>query len=71
MIKYIIVFKVCSILYGECMPELQPRVTFNSWYNCAQFGLSETSNYLDNIGEKMVNENKIMVSFTCNKINES
>jgi len=53
------------------MPELQPRITFNSWYNCAQFGLSETSNFLNNMGEKMVNENKIMVSFTCNEINES
>ena len=71
MIKYIIVFKVCSILYGQCMPELQPRVTFNTWYDCAQFGLSETSTLLDTMGKQTVNDNKIMVSFTCNEINES
>jgi hypothetical protein len=53
------------------MPELQPRVTFNTWYDCAQFGLSETSTLLDTMGKQTVNDNKIMVSFTCNEINES
>ena len=65
MIKYIIVFKVCSILYGECMPELQPRVTFNTWYDCAQSGLVETKSLMTDIGPEVVNRDMITVSFVC------
>jgi hypothetical protein len=65
MIKFIMMIKVCSALYGECMPEFQHKVAFDSWYDCAQAGLKETKNLMQEIGPKVVNRDKITVSFVC------
>ena len=65
MIKYVMMIKVCSALYGECMPEFQHKVVFNSWYNCAQSGLVETKSLMTDIGPEVVNRDMITVSFVC------
>ena len=72
MIKYIMMIKVCSALYGECMPELQHKVVFDIWYDCAQYGLTETKSLMTEIkdlmievGPEVVNRDKITVSFVC------
>ena len=65
MIKYIMMIKVCSALYGECMPELQHKVVFDNWYDCAQSGLTEVRSLMIDIGRDVVNRDKITVSFVC------
>ena len=57
--------KVCSALYGECMPEFQHKVVFDNWYDCAQYGLTETKSLMTEIGPEVVNRDKITVSFVC------
>ena len=71
MIKYIMMIKICSALYGECMPEFQHKVVFDNWYDCAQYGLTETKSLMTEIGPEIVNRDKITVSFLCKPVNES
>ena len=65
MIKFIMMIKVCSATYGECMPEFQHKVVFDNWYSCAQAGLTETKDLMKEIGPEVVNRDKITVSFIC------
>ena len=71
MMKFIMMIKVCSALYGECMPEFQHKVVVDSWYNCAQNGLVETKSLMTEIGPKGVNRDLITVSFVCKQTNET
>ena len=71
MVKFIMMIKVCSALYGECMPEVQHTVVFDNWYDCAQYGLTETKSLMTDIGPKVVNRDKITVSFVCKQTNET
>ena len=65
MIKFLMMIKVCSAVYGECMPEFQHKVVFDNWYDCAQAGLAETKDLMQEIGPEVVNRAKITVSFVC------
>jgi hypothetical protein len=65
MIKFMMMIKVCSAVYGECMPEFQYPVVYDNWYDCAQAGLEETKDLMQEIGPKVVNRDKITVSFVC------
>ena len=57
--------KICSALYGNCMPEFQHKVVFDNWYDCAQSGLTEVRSLMIDIGREVVNRDKITVSFLC------
>ena len=65
MVKFIMMIKVCSALYGECMPEFQHKVVFDNWYDCAQSGLTEVRSLMIDVGKEVVNRDKITVSFIC------
>ena len=67
MIKFIMMIKVCSAVYGTCMPEFQHKVVFDNWYDCAQSGLTEVRSLMTDIGPKVVNRDLITVSFVCKK----
>jgi len=69
MIKFLMTIKVCSALYGNCMPEFQHKVVFDDWYSCAQKGLAETSALMQEIGPEVVNRDQITVSFICKPVN--
>ena len=63
--------KICSALYGNCMPEFQHKGVFDNWYDCAQHGLTETKSLMTEIGREIVNRDKITVSFLCKQSNET
>ena len=65
MIKFIMMIKVCSALYGQCMPEFQHKVVFDNWYDCAQSGMKEVASLMKEVGPEVVNRDKITVSFVC------
>ena len=71
MIKYIMMIKICSALYGNCMPEFQHKAVFDNWYDCAQSGLTEVRSLMIDIGREVVNRDKITVSFVCEPSNET
>ena len=47
------------------MPEFQHKVVFDSWYDCAQSGLTEVRSLMTDVGKEVVNRDKITVSFIC------
>ena len=67
MTKYILIMKICSALYGECLPEHNAGV-HKTWYDCAAVGTMMTATALSEMGPKMVNENKMYVTFKCDPI---
>ena len=68
MIKFILVLKVCSALDGDCIPE-QTIGLYDSWYQCAEQGTVETQQLMSLIGEKLINNNKLYVTFNCSVSN--
>jgi hypothetical protein len=69
MVKFLLVIQICSALYGNCLPQ-QTMDLYDSWYDCAKAGLTETITLLDVIGKDMINNNKIIITFTCVPKNE-
>jgi hypothetical protein len=53
------------------MPEFQHPVVFDNWYDCAQYGLTETKSLMTDIGPEVVNRDKITVSFVCKPITQT
>ena len=69
MLKFVLVMKICSVVHGDCLPE--KLVSFHdSWYNCAKKGSLETIELMELIGEDLINQNKLFISFTCKTHNE-
>ena len=67
--KFLLVIKICSALHGDCLPE-QNVNTHDSWFNCAKSGVYETLELMDLIGEDLINNNKIYITFSCRPQNE-
>ena len=71
MIKFIMMIKVCSALYGQCMPEFQHKVVFDNWYDCAQSGMKEVASLMKEVGPEVVNRDKITVSFVFKPVSQT
>ena len=71
MIKFIMMIKVCSALYGQCMPEFLHKVVFDNWYDCAQSGMKEVASLMKEVGPEVVNRDKITVSFVCKPVSQT
>ena len=63
--------KVCSALYGQCMPEFQHKVVFDNWYDCAQSGMKEVASLMKEVGPEVVNRDKITVSFVFKPVSQT
>ena len=63
--------KICAATYGDCMPELRHPVVYNDWYSCAMAGLTEVKDLMKEVGQEVVNRDKITVSFVCKKSSET
>ena len=63
--KFLLALSICSSVVGECMPPFNWHETFSTHYECVQFGYSESSKKLEEIGSKEVNKYGVVVSFTC------
>jgi len=68
MIKFLLVIKICSALDGDCIPE-QAVGLYENWYECAKQGTVETQELMSIMGEKLINKNKLYVTFKCNVSN--
>ena len=70
MAKFLLIIKICSALDGDCIPE-QAVGLHNSWYECAQQGTVETQQLMSLMGEKLINKNKLYVTFKCDVANSA
>ena len=68
MIKFLLVMKICSSLYGNCMPE-QPMDYHNTWAECSRQGTINTMATIDLLGDDYMNANRLFVTFTCRQVN--
>ena len=65
--NFLLVLKVCSALDGTCIPE-KVVSTHTTWFNCARQGTVETMMLLDSMGEDLVNNNKLKLLKTGQKL---
>ena len=68
MIKYLLVMKICSGLYGNCMPE-QTMDHYSTWAECSRQGTINTMYTIDLLGDDYINTNKLYVTYTCREVN--
>jgi hypothetical protein len=69
MIETVVALLICSAIHGNCLPEQSVDV-YDSWYNCAASGTNETTELMKLIGEDLINNNKIYITFSCRPQNE-
>jgi len=69
VVKFLLVIKICSAVHGDCLPEQKVNI-YDSWYDCARYGVYETSELIELIGKDLINNNKIFISFSCRPQNE-
>jgi hypothetical protein len=63
--KFLLALSICSSVIGDCMPPFNWHETFRTHYECVQFGYSESSKKLKEMGIEEVNKYGVVVSFTC------
>ena len=63
--KFLLALSICSSVVGECMPPFNWHESFRTHYECVQFGYSESSKKLKELGMEEVNKYGVVVSFTC------
>ena len=68
MIKFLLVMKICSSLYGNCMPE-QLMDHHKTWAECSRQGTINTMATIDLLGDDYMNANRLFVTFTCRQVN--
>ena len=66
--KFLLALSICSSVMGDCMPPFNWHETFRTHYECVQFGYSESSKKLKEMGIEEVNKYGVVVSFTCTLI---
>ena len=64
MVNFLLVMKVCSVLDGTCLPEKKVSY-YDTWFECARAGAVETLVLMNDIGEDLINRNKLYISFGC------
>jgi len=70
MTKFVLVIWVCSFLGGSgaCLPPMEYPKQFNSWYECTRTAHKESLLLMTKMGYKYVNDNKIAMKYTCQKV---
>ena len=69
MVKFTLIIWVCSFLGGtKCMPPIEYPTQFNSWYECSRTAHKGSVKILSKLGYKYVNENKIGMKYSCQKV---
>jgi|TARA_R110002096_G_scaffold309518_1_gene504239 hypothetical protein len=69
--KYVLVLKICSLLHLNCLPEIHDNFIFNSWSECASAGYLRAIKINNDMDNRMVDKNLIVINFQCVKIEES
>jgi len=67
--KYILIIWVCSFLEGnQCLPPIEFRTTFNSWYECSRAAHQESVKIIGQMGYKYVNDHHIATRYSCRHV---
>ena len=63
--KFMLILKVCSAVYMDCLPSMNDSFVFNSWSECASAGYLRSIKIINSMDSNVVNANKIVVNFKC------
>ena len=68
MIKYVLVFQICSIINGQCLTPLTDDKIIDSWIGCVEKGQEITMKIVE--ADPIRFENlKLIVKYWCNEDN--
>lgn len=68
--KWAIFLSICSGISSVCSGTYSDIETYPDYYSCIKSGSSKVVEIVDNIDRKQFNEDKIIVRFYCQEINE-
>ena len=63
--KFMLVFTICSQLYGNCIPPIQHYEVYDSHYICATTGYGVAREMMAQMGQERVNNERIVIGFKC------
>ena len=68
--KFILTLKICSALFMNCQAPIENTIKFNSWIECANAGYSNAIEINNKLGSNFINNNKVIINFSCQAIND-
>jgi len=69
--KFLLIIQICSVLSQQCTNPINIYPMYNSHYDCASGGFLRGITIMREMGEKEVNENKMLMNFTCQELTNS
>ena len=66
MIKYVLVFQICSIITGQCFTPLTDNKPIDTWTGCVNKGQEMTVRIID-IDPIRFEKMKLIVKYWCNE----
>ena len=70
MIKYVLVFQICSIINGQCLTPLSAHKKVDSWIGCVKKGQEVTMKIIETDPIRFENL-KLIVKYWCNEDNSN
>ena len=67
--KFLLIMQVCSALHLSCMNEM-PAGEYSTHFDCATAGYLNAIGLTREVGQDVVNRDRITVKFECRPINE-
>ena len=69
--KFMLILKLCSAVYMNCLPSMNDNFVFNSWSESANAGYLRAIRVTNSMDSVIVNSNKLVVYFECVEAKES
>jgi len=66
MIKYVLVFQICSIINGQCLTPLSDHKKIDSWIGCVEKGQEITMKIVE-VDPIRFENLKLIVKYWCNE----
>ena len=67
--KFLLIMQVCSALHMSCMDSMEAG-TYKTHFDCATAGYLNAIGLTREVGQDVVNRDRITVKFECRPINE-
>ena len=67
--KFLLIMQVCSALHMSCMDSMEAGI-YKTHFDCATAGYLNAIGLTREVGQDVVNRDRITVKFECRSINE-
>ena len=66
--KFLLVLSVCSATFQTCLPPIKNDELYNSHFDCATAGYLNAMGLTREVGEHIVNRDRITIKFECKPV---